>query len=151
MPAIGRRSTKPLNDPPRRTVVPRPLYFNLGNPPGALPSPRFSARAPIPDAKLPHFSVLTAGRWCRRSGAYGNAIASRVSDVSYTPTGMICRRCAVSRSDFGGIFMGYRRRDATIYKLPRCVKSALRGQCLLLIFRFFYFSIFLINFYLTLM
>lgn len=31
MPAIGRRSTKPLNDPPG-AVVPRPLYFNLGNP-----------------------------------------------------------------------------------------------------------------------
>lgn len=29
MPAIGRRSTKPLNDPARPA---RPLYFNLGNP-----------------------------------------------------------------------------------------------------------------------
>lgn len=28
MPAIGRRSTKPLNDPPSQWV-PRPLYFNL--------------------------------------------------------------------------------------------------------------------------
>lgn len=74
MPAIGRRSTKPLNDPPRRTVVPRPLYFNLGNPPAP---PRAPTRAPIPDAKLPHFSVLTAGRCIDDRTRYGNAIASR--------------------------------------------------------------------------
>lgn len=81
MPAIGRRSTKPLNDPPRRTVVPRPLYFNLGNPP--VP-PRAPTRAPIPDAKLPHFSVLTAGR-CIDDRARMVMQSRVVSDVSYTP------------------------------------------------------------------
>lgn len=111
MPAIGRRSTKPLNDPPRRNGVPRPLYFNLGNPP-APSSPRPAApvsysssspsRLPSPpplllllplrlarslphrfqDAKLPHFSVLTsAGRRRIDDRAYGNAIASRFSRV----------------------------------------------------------------------
>lgn len=78
MPAIGRRSTKPLNDPPRRTVVPRPLYFNLGNPP-------VPPHAPIPNAKLPHFSVLTAGRCIDDRVRMVMQFASR-SDVSYTPT-----------------------------------------------------------------
>lgn len=82
MPAIGRRSTKPLNDPPRRTVVPRPLYFNLGNPP--VP-PRAPTHAPIPDAKLLHFSILTAGR-CIDDQARMVMHARIVSDVSYTQT-----------------------------------------------------------------
>lgn len=91
MPAIGRRSTKPLNDPPRRTVVPRPLYFNLGNPPvppsraPPLPSPPPApTHASIPDAKLPHFSVLTAGR-CIDDRARMVMQSRVVSDVSYTP------------------------------------------------------------------
>lgn len=83
MPAIGRRSTKPLNDPPRRTVVPRPLYFNLGNPPYPFPS-RPSTHAPIPDAKLPHFSVLTTGR-CIDDRARMVMQSRVVSDVSYAP------------------------------------------------------------------
>lgn len=46
MPAIGRRSTKPLNDPPWQRAVPRPLYFNLGNP-GLLPLFQIPTKLPI--------------------------------------------------------------------------------------------------------
>ena len=80
MPAIGCRSTKPLNDPPRRTVVLRPLYFNLGNPPYTPSSP--STHASIPDAKLPHFSVLTAGR-CIDDRARMVMQSRVIFDVSY--------------------------------------------------------------------
>lgn len=65
MPAIGRRSTKPLNDPPRRSQCAMATLFQsrksscpLFLPP--FPSLSFSfSLASIPDAKLPHFSVLT--------------------------------------------------------------------------------------------
>lgn len=80
MPAIGRRSTKPLNDPPRRTAVLQPLYFNLGNPP-YTPS-NLSTHASIPDSKLPHFSVLMAGR-CIDDRTRMIMQSRVISDVSY--------------------------------------------------------------------
>lgn len=46
---------------------------------------RPSTHAPIPDAKLPHFSVLTAGR-CIDDRARMVMQSRVVSDVSYTPT-----------------------------------------------------------------
>lgn len=57
------------------------------------PAPRAPhSHAPIPDAKLPHFSVLTAGR-CIDDRARMVMQSRVVSDVSYTrDEGMICHR-----------------------------------------------------------
>lgn len=65
----------------RGAVVLRPLYFNLGNP----PVPLLPTLAPIPDAKLPHFSILTASR-CIDDRARMVMQSRAVSHVSYTAT-----------------------------------------------------------------
>lgn len=80
MPAIGRRSTKPLNDPPRRSGATATLFQSRKS---SCVSPAPYALAPISDAKLPHFSILTGRPMYRRSRAYGNTIVNGISSMAF--------------------------------------------------------------------
>lgn len=136
MPAIGRRSTKPLNDPPRRTGATATLFQSRKSscPPlssslasqSVLPPPR--AFTPIPDAKLPHFSVLTAGRCIATIARM--VMQSRVaSDVSYIPPPS---RQSISRSpdsDVASEFLWGSAREQLAAILRNCNESLHHGLC----------------------
>lgn len=118
MPAIGRRSTKPLNDPPRRSRCATATLFQSRKsscfPPPFPPSSPYLAfsLASILDAKLPHFSVLT--RLADISTIARMVMQSRVvSDVSYTMTGD-SRSLDVSR-EFSRAFMDIAARFYEIF------------------------------------
>jgi len=84
MPAIGRRSTKPLNDPPRRSQCAMATLFQsrksscpLLLSPFSSPSLSLSFFLPRVDSRCkitPFFGINSAGRYID-DRAYGNAIA----------------------------------------------------------------------------
>lgn len=94
MPAIGRRSTKPLNDPPRRSGATATLFQSRKS---SCPTPSHS-RADSRCEITPFFDI-NGWPMYRRSRAYGNAIASRFSRFLYHDGFAMVER-------FDGFFIG---------------------------------------------